>query len=99
MPVQYRSDNLAERTLGPESTIAVRMCKCANVKALAGPERGLSARQCASGLCGCLCDDRVRMQPHGISARIATAISESATFVNVTAFLYPCTVYSEQVTH
>jgi hypothetical protein len=41
----------------------------------------------------------VRMQPHGISARIATAISESATFVNVMAFLHPCTVYFRQVTH
>jgi len=39
------------------------------------------------------------MQPHGISANIATAISESATFVNVMAFLHPCTVYSKQVTH
>lgn len=39
------------------------------------------------------------MQPHGISARIATAISESATFVSVMAFLHPCTVYFKQVTH
>jgi hypothetical protein len=41
----------------------------------------------------------VRMQPHGISASIATPINESATFVNVMAFLRPCTVYSKQVTH
>ena len=53
----------------------------------------------AAGLCGCLCDDLVRMQPHGISANIATAISESATFANVMAFLHPCTVYSKQVTY
>jgi len=39
------------------------------------------------------------MQPHGISANIATPISESATFVNVMAFLHPCTVYFKQVTH
>jgi hypothetical protein len=39
------------------------------------------------------------MQPHGISARIATAISESATFVSVMAPLHPCTVYFKQVTH
>jgi hypothetical protein len=39
------------------------------------------------------------MQPHGISAKIAMPISESATFVNVMAFLHPCTVYSSQVTH
>jgi hypothetical protein len=39
------------------------------------------------------------MQPHGISAMIAMAISESATFVNVMAFLPPWTVYSKQVTH
>jgi hypothetical protein len=39
------------------------------------------------------------MQPHGISANIATATNERATFVNVMAFLHPCTVYSKQVTH
>jgi hypothetical protein len=36
------------------------------------------------------------MQPHGISASIATPINESATFVNVMAFLRPCTVYSKR---
>src|SRR5262249_26557352 len=53
----------------------------------------------AARLCGCLCDDLVRMQPHGISASISTPISESATFVNVMAFLHPCTAYSRRVTH
>jgi hypothetical protein len=36
------------------------------------------------------------MQPHGISSSIARKITESATLINVMAFLPPSTVYSSQ---